>query len=757
MADDTNEGTAPDEGAGPSRRRLLALLGGGTLLAGGAYAGTELLDGGTEGPASTTTETATRIPTSNRTGTDAPTTDRARRLAERYAPDLYFGVRERWFPTDPRPYTSTDEEGRTVVDGFDALDGYTAAFDGDPPSPTAFYNIVDVSERLVVVQFWFYSVFDQFSVNFHWHDWELLQTFVDVESGEPVLHCASAHSRKIPNNEFVDPVPGPRASIISEVGSHSSALGVNREPASFQRFPTGDLIADITNRAVAIGNLVEEIPLAYGLPRDEGFSLPYAVPELDGAPLYDHADLPNVAREDFVDEDVTVRRLDALTSPPSLPQRETGLQFSATDEGDYRYDLVPMAEVADIEAYVGPQLSFEFGVPSFAEDAVASHITTAGVPRTQGRYDDPVADVTDPRHRATLAERYPAVDGGGAVSRLVGAVREVVPNPDAPDGAGVAFAGPTTEAVALLESEGTGVPTTNGLLFVEDVPPGEHRLTVNGAGVAPYAETFSHGEDDEQRVVGTDGRVAVVPNDDAVKLRADASDGAGVAAVRVDDDYGGAVYDATPPGEDRFGVYVHRGGAYTVSVIDRDGNVGVFRANPNPDDDAVTIENPVAGKRSRIRYLLDLLEESLARVTELRERGDVDGNALEAVDEQLRRALAAAESAAEFAEAGDAAAADESLAVVDERLAAIDAIVEERADRLPETVHERFVRRQRRLREATEAARAASLSTADSTETTERPTATGTATATERPTATGTATATDRPTATETETEDRDG
>jgi hypothetical protein len=711
MDDDASEGTGADAGTGPSRRRLLALLGGGGLLVGGAYAGVRALgdDDGDGAPAGTATATATATPATTTAAGGTETPDRARRLAERYAPDLYFGARERWYPTDPRPYASTDSEGRTVVDGFDALDGYSAAFDGDePPSPTAFYRVVDVDDRLSVVQHWFYSAFDQFSVNFHWHDWELLQTFVDVEADRPVLYCASAHSRKVPNNEFLDPDAGDRVGVVSEVGSHSSALGVNRDPATFQRFPTGDLIADVTNRAVSLGDLVESVPLAYGLPRDEGFGLPYAVPELDGRPLYELDRLPHVTREHFVDADVTVRRFADLASPPPLPVREGGLTLTPDDDGDYRYDLVPMSETDHIDAYVGPQLSFEFAVPSFAEDAVANHITTVGVPQTQPRYDDPVADVTDPRHRSTLADRFGGVERGGPVSRLVGAVREVVPDPDAPTNAGVAVTAPTTEAVALLESEGTGVPTTNGLVLVDDVPTGDHRLTVNGAGVAPYAETFTH--EGGERAVGADGRVALVSNADAVKVRADASDtAAGVANVRVDDDYGGTVYDAAPPGGDRFGVYVHGGGAYTVRLTDREGDVGVFRVDPDPDDDAATIEDPATGKRSHTRYLVDELRESLARVAELRRAEAVPEDELEPVENQLRGALDSAERADALAAEGDAEGANEALAAVAERLATLESLVEARADRLPPTVYEQFRRRLGRLRAATTAAREAPL------------------------------------------------
>ena len=84
--------------------------------------------------------------------------ERTRRLAEQFAPTVYFDEREQWFPTDPRPYAS-QRDGETVVTGFDALDGYHDRFTGSqPPAPTVFYNAVAYEESpLAVVQFWFYG------------------------------------------------------------------------------------------------------------------------------------------------------------------------------------------------------------------------------------------------------------------------------------------------------------------------------------------------------------------------------------------------------------------------------------------------------------------------------------------------------------------------------------------------------------------------------------------------------------------------
>jgi hypothetical protein len=146
------------------------------------------------------------------TGDDGETSvvedaDRARSLAEQFAPTLYFDEHEQWFPTDPQPY-AVERDGETVVDGFEALNGYAerSGDDGDPVDPVSFFNVVEYDESpLAVVQFWFYSAFDQFATDFHWHDWEVLHVFVDTETGEPQLYVASSHSRKVPNNEFPDP------------------------------------------------------------------------------------------------------------------------------------------------------------------------------------------------------------------------------------------------------------------------------------------------------------------------------------------------------------------------------------------------------------------------------------------------------------------------------------------------------------------------------------------------------------------------
>ena len=680
-----------------SRRTLLAAAGAGGL---GALAGCSAPDGGRgDGTAATMPLDA----------------ERERELAEAFAPTLRFDADETWFPTDPRPY-ATERDGERVVPGFDVVNGYLEAYEPDaPPSPTLFFNGRRYRDSpLEVIQFWWYSAFDQFTTNFHWHDWEAVHVFVDAESDTQQLYVASAHSRSIPNNEFIDPEERPR--ILSELGSHSSALSLNEFPDSFQRLPLDDAAADVTNAALGLVETLSELPVAYGLPRDEEFRLPYVIPELDGAPVYDHPELPAFERDHLVSPALTVRSYAELASPPSdLPERSSGLALGPG--GDIDYDLVPTSEAEDIDAFTGPQLSFEFDVPGFVEDAVASHITTAGTPWGQSRYRNPAEDISDPNHRATLAERYAAIGEGGPAARLVAAVRDVAPDGDAPDGEGVTTEQPTVESIALVESDPVAVPTSRGAV-VADVSAGEHRLTVNGAGRAPHSERLTA---DGPTAAGADGTVTMVANEDARKLRID-TEGTDddLRRAAVEDDFGGRIYDSRLQGRDA--VYVHREGAYTAEVRDTDDEVGAFRVNPDPEGEgAVTVERPRTGKASLAAFLGSLAGETRDAVADSAD-GDSDddgddvpgggsrpspsgaaGGLATALDAVQRAAAAALERA----ERGDGQGADQQLRAVATRLERVGEALSSARGTLPGTtanaVDRRLSQLQRRAEQALDA------------------------------------------------------
>jgi hypothetical protein len=702
-------------------------------------------------------------------GSDADTTDvdpdLANEFATRFAPTLYFDEAEPWPPTDPRPY-ATEQDGETVVDGFDALNGYheRLADAEEPPNRTVFYNVVEYEgSPLSVVQFWMYAAFDQFTANFHWHDWEVLHVFVDTNTEEAQLYVASSHSTRVPNNEFLDPEPDPAPRILSELGSHSSALSVNDQPDEFQRLPGADLLADITNTAIEGIESIAEIPLAYGLPRDEGGRLPYVVPEYEGQPVYEHDRLPAVDSESLIDGAITVRTLKDLATPPTdLPERSTGMVFrhEGRDAGgeaagtEYAYDLVPTSELEEISDFSGPQLSFEFAVPQFAEDAVSGHISTAGVPWDQSRYDNPAEDITDPNHRAALAERYDAIGEAAAINTVVTSIGEAVENDDAPDGEGLTTQEPTVEAVALLESESRMIPTFRGVAVARDIPEGDHRLTVNAAGQAPYSERLPVGgsaaetatteapatdADTETETTGTvtpnsettneagteggdgadetaraervttagvDAEIPLVARENARKLEVDA-DGtdAELAGVAVEDDFAGRLYDSPTEGSDA--VYVHRGGAYTTEVRDVDGALGAFRVNPDPgggadddDDDDSGGDGPPGGPPIRIdrpetgKASLSSFLVEIAKETRDQAQAIVDEGDLQGKANGLRGLVRSLDAVIEAAERATENARAGNPGNADRRLRAVEAGIERvvsRLDAIGEEVPEPFV------------------------------------------------------------------
>ncbi|MGM0604243.1 MAG: hypothetical protein ACQETB_01080 [Halobacteriota archaeon] len=655
------------------RAYLASIAGAGTA----SLAGCSLLDTGADSEVSTVDDS------------------RARELAEQFAPTLYFDLNERWFPTDPRAYES-ELDGDTIVDGFDALDGYVDQGGADdPPAPTSFYNVVEYEESpLVVIQFWFYSVFDQFTANFHWHDWELLQVFVDTDTDEPQLHVASSHSRKVPNNEFLDP-ERTRPRLLSELGSHSSGLSINDDAEHFQRLPLDGSVADITNSVIDGIDAVAAIPLAYGLPRDEGFALPYAVPELDGELFYEHDRLPSVDASNLIPEELTIHSFDELQSPPDLSERETGYRFdyhdAQDDETDVPYDLRPSADLEHIDDFVGPQLSFEFSIPEFAENAVAGHITTAGVPWKDPRYENPASDISEPKHRQALADRYDAIGEPSPVGQVIAGVTNAVSDEDAPENEGLTTVSSPLEMFALLQSDPEAVPTFNGVAVVQDVPAGDHKLTINGAGVAPHSETVTVAEDDAVTPAGVGGEIPVVARANAVKMEIDPSEAdSELSDLAVEDDFAGRMYDAPLSGPDA--VYVHNGGAYTAEVRDNDDEIGAFRVNPG-EEERVRVDNPRTGKSPLAEYLAEVAAETRDEVAAVegdsddeadeRQNGGGRENAVTGLANALDAVAEAAKRAAEAADAGDRGQADQNLDVVTERLDRVATRLEEAKGSLP--------------------------------------------------------------------------
>jgi hypothetical protein len=362
-------------------------------------------------------------------------------------------------------------------------------------------------------------------------------------------------------------------------------------------------------------------------------------------------------------------------------------------------------------------------VPEFAEDAVSGHITTTGAPWNQPRYENPAADISEPNHRAALAERYDAIGAPAEIRTIVASLSEAVSNDDAPDNEGLTTEDTTVESVALLESDPEAVPTFSGLAVVQDVPAGEHRFTVNGAGVAPHSETVSVPETSEAEGptrAGVDGEVPLVARENATRLEVDpAGADSDLTDLAVEDDFAGRLYDA--PLAEPDAVYVHGGGAYTTEVRDRDDEIGAFRVNPDPEaDTAATIDEPRTGKASLASFLADIAEETRQSVLdEMDDDGDSDdddgtsgssggsGNAIQGLERALAAVVEAAERATERAEAGDRGNADKQLQAVADRLQRVATRIEDASDALSDPLSNAARRRLEQADRRTEQAQAA--------------------------------------------------
>ena len=275
------------------------------------------------------------------------------------------------------------------------------------------------------------------------------------------------------------------------------------------------------------------------------------------------------------------------------------------------------------------------------------------------------------------------------------------------------------------------MPTFNGVAVVDDVPAGEHRLTVNGAGVEPHSETVGVDEETETTPAGVEGSIPLVARENATKLEVDPSESdSDLTDLAVEDDFAGRLYDAPLPGPDA--VYVHRGGAYTTEVRDSDDEIGAVRVNQaaTDADERVRLDNPQTGKASLATYLGDVAEETSAAVAAVEDSDDGDSddtdddttgsdgggrtktlegseNAIKGLRRALDAITEAARRAAERAAAGDRGQADQSLANVQDRLERAATRLEEASDSLPNEIERASERRLAQSQRRSEQAQAA--------------------------------------------------
>lgn len=632
-----------------------------------------------------------------------------KQLANRFAPTLHFGEHEKWFPTDPRkfledenvPSDACENDGDNIVCGFNALNKYTRLLNGSggaPPFPTVFYDFTVAGEDgidftvaeddpiedkpLIVVSYWFYYVFNQF-LNSHMHDWSVLHVYLDNrgDSPKPVLLVGRAHGPGkailgVENNEYfkpkredVDSEIGQPTGVLEEVGAHASVTDINDRRTTFE--PIGENI-DITNGPDIMNSLPDGEGDPYGLPRDEGATIPYIMPRVGNTELYQHEDLPDVDRSDLIEE-LTLRSptgseifgfCGVFPEPPSdpdLPVRTHGrtvVNAESDLSGDHEYDLARLQDLeSQIDEFTGEKLDIDVCI-SFLDDIFLSKDFEP--PDLQTSDYDPFLDISEPAHRDQFAALFDflTLENSG-ISIVEGEAFETKPGSEGEikedftdikdelaDLIEFSLFPVSIESMIILESEDIVLPTANGRFSIQAVP-GEHRLIINGPGYAPYAEKFDLSDTGHQ--AGGAGRVSLVPNSDSVKIGGELSGAeGGIQQIQIANDYVGELYDSRPPVEkNAFAVYVPESGTYTVEITDNDGKKGAFRIDPEPGEDEVVVDIRT-GKASLASYLaaflIDIAETS---------RSVVENKGLaEGLADKFNAASASASRATDYARKG---------------------------------------------------------------------------------------------------------
>ncbi|MFT4884912.1 MAG: hypothetical protein ACI8U4_002430, partial [Natronomonas sp.] len=335
-----------------------------------------------------------------------------------------------------------------------------------------------------------------------------------------------------------------------------------------------------------------------------------------------------------------------------------------------------------------------------------------------------------------------AIDYGGPTTSFVGALGEAVEDADAPDGNGVTTTATGTLAFCLLESDPTAAPSVGGAVVMQDVEPGEHRLTVNAPGTAPYSERLSVGDKGEApTTLGADGKVTVVANENAVKIDGDSSDGPDIQRVAIEDDFGGRLFDFKPDSPDKFAAYVHGGGAYTTEIRDTDDTPGAYRVNPSGEKRR-TIEDPQTGKASLASFVANISTETADQAPEfagdddtsddgdtddtdddqtetptngggatedpLADPDDIDVSGLDGLQRALQAVADSAQMAAERAEQSDTRGADRALEAARTRLEKVGEALQKNDfnETLTTTVQNRLEQADRRIEQALETEKA---------------------------------------------------
>lgn len=643
------------------------------------------------------------------------------------------------FDLDPResgyqPAEDIEDEDdpypRTELYGPDALSEYV----NSDENYTVFYNVTDAlneDETLYAVSYWQYYAFDQF-VNVHWHDWEVLHVFFEgdvknPEETEPVMAVASAHRGLAADNEYTG-LDRERIGILSELGAHANATDVD-SPA--RTGPDGDF-----NRAeecppspAPADPFCQEDPIdvtnfndAYGLPRDEkggnsrgeiAVDNAYYRATIEGTPVQD--------LEVFESSEISETDLIKVDNNEDRQRRDDG-ETLTPDE----YELASMDKVInEIDEFTGPQFDIRvaddlssrvplppspvpgLGISDELLDVIIAvregeGFKTVGEPWKEENFSNPTGVVCDTEY--LTEDRGYAIKGDvidepegkirGGIQDTVAGTEGTIPSGKFGDGtvsddvtqevvenANITYASPNEEGIVVINSEPRIGPTSNARVVVNGLELGEHKLIIDSPNRGPYSQRIQ--VDEGRNLAGVDGRISLAPDEELSKIVGTTLDEKIIANLTVSEDYLGTVYDAKPLSDDKFEVFIHHAGVYTVEITTQDGEMGAYRVDPDVGKET-TIENLSTGKRVISQYLVDYLRDTAEEARDIidnengntrNSRGNGSGGIGNSIAVKFETAADVAERAVEAIESGrgnTARRANNQLNTVSNQLDAVE-------------------------------------------------------------------------------------
>ena len=169
-------------------------------------------------------------------------------LVEKYAPNFWFDSEEQYYLCDYSDFYYDENfneiSGNLAKEKYDKL-----SLEQKLEKFKVFYKISDISENEIVIQYWLFYVFNNFS-NQHYGDGESVFIFIDKNSEKINRIITSAHLGNevkvfLANNELAEPKFN-NVDILVEKGSHANYVDGNKNGVA-------DRFFDLTNWYNAYG------------------------------------------------------------------------------------------------------------------------------------------------------------------------------------------------------------------------------------------------------------------------------------------------------------------------------------------------------------------------------------------------------------------------------------------------------------------------------------------------------------------------